>query len=161
MRIPTLFLRDPRTLRVRPEVRPGCEWVLDGEGQATRMYDGIGLLFDGAGWYLSGSRSASGQESWRAVGEDGRLMSWIAEGLGEAQTLIPGTYELCGPDIVGNPEGFAERVLIRHQGLPGLDNVPRSYDSLSDFLRSWPHEGVVWHHPAGKMAKLRSTDFPT
>lgn len=35
-KIPTLLRRDPADMsRVLPEVNPGCEWVLAGEGRAT------------------------------------------------------------------------------------------------------------------------------
>lgn len=52
-KIPTLFRRDPDDMkRVLPEVTPGCEWVLAGEGVATRKYDGtcVGLI-DGE-WFM-------------------------------------------------------------------------------------------------------------
>lgn len=37
-KIPTLFVRDfdNRPAHVLPEVTPGCDWVLAGEGQVTR-----------------------------------------------------------------------------------------------------------------------------
>lgn len=52
-KIPTLFERDWEgdRSRVLPSVAPGCEWVLAGEGVATRKYDGTCLMFDGARWY--------------------------------------------------------------------------------------------------------------
>ena len=43
-KIPTVFQRDPSNPKhVLPEVTPGCEWVLAGEGVPTRKYDGTGL----------------------------------------------------------------------------------------------------------------------
>lgn len=51
-KIPTLFLRDPDDMRrVTREVHPDCKWVLDGEGSATRKYDGtcVALLYTDGG----------------------------------------------------------------------------------------------------------------
>ncbi|GAA0391384.1 hypothetical protein GCM10009530_48340 [Microbispora corallina] len=28
-------------------------------------------------------------------------------------------------------------------------------------LRGWGHEGLVWHHPDGRMAKIEARDFPS
>jgi hypothetical protein len=51
-KIPTLFRRDPDDLKhVLPEVNPGCEWVLAGEGVATRKFDGTCVRFDGKSWW--------------------------------------------------------------------------------------------------------------
>jgi hypothetical protein len=52
-KIPTVFVRDPENRsRVLPEVTPGCEWVLAGEGKATRKYDGTCVMLDDAGqWW--------------------------------------------------------------------------------------------------------------
>jgi hypothetical protein len=44
-KIPTLFKRDENDLKhVTREVNPECQWVLDGEGIATRKYDGMRCL---------------------------------------------------------------------------------------------------------------------
>ena len=51
-KIPTLFVRDEQDRRhVTSEVTPGCEWVLAGEGVATRKYDGTCCMFDGEQWW--------------------------------------------------------------------------------------------------------------
>jgi hypothetical protein len=52
-KIPTLFKRDPEDMRhVSEEVHPDCQWVLDGEGVATRKYDGTCVMLDEAGrWW--------------------------------------------------------------------------------------------------------------
>ena len=52
-KIPTLFVRDDQDRRyVTPEVTPGCEWVLAGEGIARRKYDGTCVMYgaDGRWW---------------------------------------------------------------------------------------------------------------
>lgn len=43
-KIPKLFKFDRDNHRVIDEVTPGCEWVLAGEGVATRKWDGTTVL---------------------------------------------------------------------------------------------------------------------
>ena len=53
-KIPTLFERDFTTLPpvLTDKVTPGCEWVLAGEGIATRKYDGTCVMLDANGsWW--------------------------------------------------------------------------------------------------------------
>jgi hypothetical protein len=51
-KIPTLFVRDENDrAHVTDEVTPGCEWVIAGEGIATRKYDGTCVMFDGENWW--------------------------------------------------------------------------------------------------------------
>ena len=42
-KIETLFKRDAK-FRCINEVNPGCEWVLAGEGEATRKFDGTACM---------------------------------------------------------------------------------------------------------------------
>lgn len=69
-----------------------------------------------------------------------------------------GTYELCGPKVQGNPLNLPRHTLIRH-GSTELPDVPRDFDGLKAFLKDFPHEGVVWHHPDGRMVKIKRKDF--
>jgi Family of unknown function (DUF5565) len=71
----------------------------------------------------------------------------------------PGTYELIGPKINGNPEATPGHELVAHHDAEKLD-VPRDLDALRDWLLAHPHyEGIVWHHPDGRRAKLKHRDF--
>lgn len=38
--------------------------------------------------------------------------------------------------------------------------APRDWEGLREWLRDRPFEGIVWHHPDGRMAKLKRRDFP-
>lgn len=50
-KIPTVFVRNPVDLaHVTRDVTPGCEWVLRGEGRATRKFDGTCVLYDKKPW---------------------------------------------------------------------------------------------------------------
>lgn len=44
---PSVFLRNPENMNeMTREVNPLCQWVLDGEGVATRKYDGNCVMLD-------------------------------------------------------------------------------------------------------------------
>jgi hypothetical protein len=90
-----------------------------------------------------------------------------------------GTYELCGPKVNGNPERFDHHVLIRHDHAQPFPEVQLSLgravgapvEEIRDYLAillTTMHgpggklavvEGIVWHHPDGRMAKLKARDF--
>lgn len=102
-----------------------------------------------------------GQSGFKAMMEEAMLSvgAW----------LEPGTYELCGPKINGNPEGFNKHMLIRH----GSENLPIIPDmrtiapedafpllkELFNKLQADGVEGVVWWGADDKRVKLRVKDF--
>lgn len=69
-----------------------------------------------------------------------------------------GTYELCGPKVQGNPEGLPSHTLIRH-GEMTIGGAPLTFDGIRDFLATQNIEGIVWHHPDGRMVKIKTKDF--
>jgi len=88
--------------------------------------------------------------------------------------LPGGTYELVGPKIQGNPYGLSEHVLWRHGAsvyTAGVNTPPRDFEGLKGWFTrqsyseydalgpNWPCEGVVWHHPDGRMVKIKRRDF--
>lgn len=185
-KIPTLFQRTEDRRYVIDAVTPGCEWVLAGEGVATRKYDGTCVLIRHA-WY-DGPQVAvwcrrevkPGKEPppmFEAISTDevtGKTVGWepyaqsgfaafVEEALGadpDARDWPEGTYELCGPKINGNPEGFAGHVLVRHGAARyALLSKPQGFDELRRALTELSWEGIVWHHPDGRMAKLKRRDF--
>ncbi|GGN33636.1 hypothetical protein FHR83_001594 [Actinoplanes campanulatus] len=175
-KIPTLFQRDPQDRkRVLPEANPVCQWVLDGEGIATRKYDGTCVLLDADGtwWARREVRpSRTRPPGYRPVMTDevtGKTVGWepIAQSAyaryhAEAATSFsgdPGTYELIGEKINGNPEGVRGHALVAHAKADRLD-VPRDLDGLRTWLLAHPKfEGIVWHHPDGRRAKIKYRDF--
>lgn len=66
---------------------------------------------------------------------------------------------MCGPKVQGSPEKFETHVLVRH-GAEMLINVPTTFDGIRDYLASREIEGIVWHHPDGRMVKIKKKDFP-
>lgn len=187
-KIPTLFRRDPDDMRkVLPEITPGCEWVLSGEGTPTRKYDGTCCMFDGEKWWgrrevKPGKQApasfievehdgATGKTvGWEPIEQSG-FAKWHAEVIGGMDEFVDdsdaGTYELCGPKINGNPESFHGHILLRHSEADNLTDLVRTpadrpqqaYEELAAKLREMNYEGIVWHHPDGRMAKLKRRDF--
>jgi hypothetical protein len=186
-KIPSLFQRNYEGDRkVRNEVVPGCEWVLAGEGTATRKWDGMAVLVrlgevfmrydakngrtppknfvpaqpgpDPVNGHWPGWIPAEGPNAKRVL--DG--IAWGIENLFDGGVVPDGTYEVCGPTIGTrhgtNPEGLTETILVPH-GRDVLADCPRDFDGLRDYLMGRSMEGVVWHHPNGAMAKIKKSDF--
>ena len=115
----------------RNEVMPGAEWVLAGEGLATRKHDGTCCMvrdgrlykrYDAKGGKPTPVGFEPAQEpdqrtghwpGWVPVG-DGPDDRWFREAFDASPGIPDGTYELCGPKVQGNPEKCETHVLIRH-----------------------------------------------
>jgi hypothetical protein len=69
-----------------------------------------------------------------------------------------GTWELVGPHFQANPYGLEKDELWAH-GCPFDDPVPRSFAEIREFLQAHAVEGIVWHHPDGRMVKIKAKDF--
>lgn len=180
-KIPTLFVRDENNLRyVTREVHPDCTWVAAGEGVPTRKYDGTCVMRDPEGGWWARREVKPGKErpaEFVAVEHDqttGKLIGWepmsksgwlrwfeqaLEYHIDRFDPLRPGTYELIGPKINGNPERVAEHQLVAHATARQVD-APRDFDQLAAWISGQRIEGVVWHHPDGRMAKIKKRDFP-
>lgn len=161
---------------VRDEIVPGAEWVVAGEGVATHKWDGTsclirdGLMFKRYDAKPGRTPPPKFERSGDPDPVTGRVQGWVPVGDGpenrwhrEAYLADPdlpnGTYELIGPKVQGNPYHLDQHKLIRHGGLE-MPGFPRTYDEI----RSWFEcqlnlEGVVWHHPDGRMVKVKAKDF--
>lgn len=180
-KIPTLFARDPDDMRhVTRHVNPEAKWVLDGEGIATRKYDGTCVMLDEDGtWWARrevkpGKSFPPGYREEEADPNTGKTVGWepieqspFVKPWQEALSATtvdpaPGTYELCGPKVNGNPERYPHHVLVSHARADWITSDVRDYDALRDLLTDpdWTAEGIVWHHEGGRMAKLKRRDFP-
>lgn len=178
-KIPTIYVRDWDGDRryVTREQHPDCAWVFAGEGIATRKYDGTCVKFDGERWWArrevkEGKTPPPGWVPLSYDSETGKTVGWEpieqssfakfhAEALGHLDEIEPGTYELIGPKINGNPEGATQHELVFHDATVIFTDapVPLDYDGLAAWLQSHPYEGIVWHHPDGRMAKLKRRDM--
>lgn len=162
---------------VRNEVVPGAEWVLAGEGIATRKWDGTCCRIEGGQLYKrydakNGKKPPEGfipaqdpdpvtghWPGWLKVDDEAKEDKWFREGFANADIneLFDGTYELIGPRINGNPEGKLTHHLVPH-GDEILD-APRTFDDLREWFKTQDIEGIVWHHPDGRMVKIKKKDF--
>lgn len=164
---------------VRDEVVPGAEWVLAGERVATRKWDGTCVLIEDGMMFKryevkkgkAAPRDFAPAESadpvtgktqgWLPVG-DGPEDRWHREALANNDATPAdypdGTYELVGPKIQGNPDGFQAHTLVRH-GYATEPNAPRTYDELKQWFAERDIEGVVWHRDNGDMVKIKAKDF--
>lgn len=176
-KIPTIFLRDfVRSLgSLTDEQNSECAWVFAGEGIATRKLDGTccmirdGKLFkrrevkDGDPvppvFETVEIDTVTGKGvGWVPVG-DGPEDRWHREAFQDWQDN--GTYELIGPKVQGNPEGMPDHRLISHDAVDLMIDVPieRTFVGIKWFLEHNDMEGIVFHHPDGRMAKIKGRDF--
>ena len=177
-KIISLFQRNYEGDRlVRDEVVPGAEWVLAGEGTATRKWDGTSCLVRDGRLYKRYDAKVSKAPphdfeaaqpepdpvtghwpGWVPVG-DGPADRWHREAWAAAGGALPdGTYELVGPKVQGNPERRAAHALVPH-GKEVLADAPRDFAGLRAYLAARDIEGIVWHHPDGRAVKLKRKDF--
>lgn len=174
-KIPSLFKRDYEGNRqIYNEVVEGCQWVLNGEGTPTIKYDGTACMVRDYILYkrydVKGNRKPpDGWEpcepapnehtghwpGWVPV-SDGSEDQWFREAF--TGTEGNGTYELVGPKVQGNPYGLIYHYLWRH-GDKIIEGDPRTFEDIRSFLDEMWMEGIVWHHPDGRMAKIKRRDF--
>ncbi len=178
---PGVFQRDHETGLIRDEVTPGCEWVQAGEGIASHKWDGTACLVRNGKLYKRydakrGKTPPPGFEpceaapdehtghfpGWLPVG-DGPEDKWFREAWRDATIFDgpgpdDGTYELIGPKINGNPERLEAHEFERHGALVYPD-CPRTFEGLRTWLAEREMEGVVFHHPDGRRAKVKARDF--
>ena len=174
-KIPTIFERDwsvkGNPLTTKPN--PVCAWVFRGEGVATRKYDGTSCLVEnGKLWRRRElQKNDPVPASFRVVDrsdETGKTVGWIPVGDGpedryHREAFVgdepDGTYELLGPKVQGNPEGSKTHYLMAHAAAESYEDAPRTFDVLKAWLAGRDIEGLVWHHPDGRMAKIKLRDF--
>jgi hypothetical protein len=176
-KIPCLFQRDfsdrrsPMLLR---DVTLGCEWVLAGEGTATVKHDGTACAVISGKLYARLDCKRGKTPPPGAIPCDdspdpvtGHWPHWVLADRPEhvyireaaaGKELADGTYEACGPKINGNRMGLSEHVLTLH-GVVEIRDEPRDFDGLRDWLKETAVEGLVFHHPDGRMAKIRRDDY--
>ena len=177
-KIPTIFERDWNgdRSRVVDVINPKAQWVFDGLGWPTQKLDGTSCMIKDHQLYKR--REMRKDETPPADfiladhdDETGKTVGWVpvtnaAEdqwhrlAFGFPAGKEDGTYELVGPKVQGNPEGYASHQLVNHlaSGLL-LDAVPLTFDGLKAWLSEHNVEGIVWHLDDGRMAKIKVRDF--
>jgi len=175
-KIISLFKRDYEGTRlVYDEVVPGAQWVLRGEGQATRKWDGTccmvrdGVLFKRYTVKKERTPPASfkaatepdpntgKQEGWVVVSADDPGDKWHLDAW-QKEMFPNGTYELVGPKVQGGVEGVDSHRLLLH-GATAVPDMYRGFEEIKAYLDGGGIEGIVWHHPDGRMVKIKARDF--
>jgi len=130
------------------------------------------------GWYVDTDEYAA-EDKWILVAARGTDVSGWPDGEHPCEAL--------GPRIQGNPLGLEQPLCVpfnfapagsaasdparggpSHGGrVPAYDEVPRAFVELREFLADLdsrfapghPAEGIVFHHPDGRRAKIKRRDF--
>lgn len=178
-KIPTLFVRDMSNRgQITREHHAEVYWAVAGEGVATRKYDGTAaLVSDGRlfkrhsvkpgkdtppDFWLAEFDPATGiGVGWVPVTVDLKENKRFLECLDDQplSSLRDGTYELVGPKVNGNPEDIGAHELVFHGDAEQYTDVPTGFDELREWLTGRDIEGLVWHHPDGRMAKIKLKDY--
>jgi hypothetical protein len=148
---------------VRDELVKEAEWVQNGEGTATRKYDGTCCLIREGKLFKryevkrgktpppnfepanEVDPNTGKQQGWVPVGE-GTEDQWHREAFERLECRDDGTYELMGPKVQGNLEGYREHVLLAHADAATIEDCPRTFNELRDYLADGAIEGV-WPAP--------------
>lgn len=178
-KIPTIFERDWTGNRalVTDTPNPDADWVFAGEGEATIKWDGSSVLMRVGEMFKRYEVKAGKtpppdfrpadevdpetgkQAGWVPVDLTDPADQWHVEALAATIGLPDGTYELVGPKVQGNPYGLKHHELWRHGSFVADLSGPVSFDSVRIWLIVNHEEGIVWHHPDGRMAKIKARDF--
>ena len=181
-KIPTLFKRDfTKHGEIYDEYSDGTDWVLRGEGVATRKYDGTSVLIRDHKMYKRyelrpGKTAPADFEQVDYDETTGKAVGWVQVGWGaedkwfreaiehhganpDKVELSDGTYELLGPKVQGNPEHASEHYLQPHWLAESYPDVPTGFEELKALLSDKDIEGLVWHHPDGRMVKIKKKDY--
>lgn len=157
-------------------VTPGCEWVIAGEGIASRKRDGTAcMVLDGKLYKRYDAKNGKPAPSdgipcepspdpvtghwphWVPVKQDDPASKWHAAAWCEViQPLSDGTYELCGPHF-SPAEALESDVFFQHGSEKII--VDRSFEGIKAYLTEHNIEGIVFAHPDGRMVKIRRDDY--
>ena len=180
-KIPSRFQRNyDGDRQVRDEAVPGSEWVLAGEGIATVKWDGTACMVRDGALFKRYDRKKNKKgnmkpapDGWEACEPEpnehtGHWPGWVPVGDGsedkhlravDVTHLSDGTYELVGPKFQGNPHKYKQSTLIRH-GNHQLVVTLCTFEKIQTYLADDQSiEGIVWHHPDGRMVKIKRRDF--
>jgi hypothetical protein len=171
------------------EINPACQWVVNGEGIATRKWDGTSCAVINGQIHARYDAKTTGKKkrippagAIACCDPDsvtGHWPHWIPAIRPDDQYIREAfkntyldcdiekiefqTFEAIGPKINGNNEKAIDHIVFEHglHRLRTLDSSPgvRSLICLKKFLEITNIEGVVFHHFDGRMAKIRRVDF--
>ena len=184
-KISTLYKKDPNDLgRVINELVPENNWVINGDGIATRKFDGTATAIINSELYRrydckidketgeykklipigaipcqSPDKLSGHHPHWIKCNRNNPTDKYHFKAFDELQNKVDGTYELCGEKVQRNPEKIEGYKLINH-GCEILDISDYSFENLKKYLTITDIEGIVFHNKNdGRMCKIRKDDF--
>jgi hypothetical protein len=185
-KIPTILERDlVHPGRVTNQPNPKATWVFAGHGTATRKYDGTCVMLDSAmAWWarrevrdgrptpegyvpVSHDPATGKTVGWEPLGGEhpyhGQLLDAIRHDTRTFSQWKPGTFELIGPKVQGNPESERNHRLVAHADADVIELPARDVLTIAtcvvELAEKFGYEGIVFHHPDGRMAKIKAKDF--
>ncbi len=174
-KIPTIFKRNPENMsELLDEPHPDCLWVFNGEGVATKKYDGTCVKVENGKYFKrrevkEGKSAPDGFIEEQRDENTGKRVGWVPVDSASKEDrwhraafdfrISDGTYELVGPKVQGNPEGYGDHCLVSHSLAVEYDDVPRNMAGIKMWLLGRDIEGLVFHHPDGRMGKIKKRDF--
>lgn len=169
--------KDGNIVRCLNEVESECEWVLRGEGYATEKIDGACcLILDGKIYrrfdYKKGRKlplnAIPCQEKadeitghfphWVLCTPNDPIAKYYIQTFEKQKDLLNGTYEIIGKHFNSNPYNLDYDILEKH-GKRRLENVPRNYEGIKEYLKNNYIEGIVFYRENGQMCKIKRRDF--
>lgn len=178
-KIPTLFERefiDFHTVITLPEVTPGFEWVLNGEGVATVKVDGsCCAIIDGKFFKRYDCKKGKNPPEgfipccepdtitghwpgWMLCDRQNPADKWFWKAY---DTMLinkeDGTYEAVGPHFQGNPYNMFDDLLEKHGEI--VVEVERSFEGIRKYLEDNCIEGLVFWKDGSPQCKIKRSDF--
>jgi hypothetical protein len=184
-KISTLFKKNPDDLGlVINEVNPENEWVLKGEGIATRKWDGIATEIMGGEIFrrydVKKGRTApvgaipcqepdeitGHHPHWVKCDRNNPADKYFFIAFDKLVDKVDGTYELISDNFQGrhskkNPENISGHCLIKH-GTETFELPDLSFEGIKSFICDPENdiEGIVFHHKTdGRMCKIKKSNY--
>jgi hypothetical protein len=154
------------------KINEKSSWALT-EGIATRKFDGTSCAIIEGKLYKRFDKKKGrvlpkgGVECCKADKKTGHHPHWVPclpddkhhwEAFEKLEEIKDGTFELCGPKIQKNKEQIEGHCLIEH-GRDIVEVKDRTFEGIKRLLEEVDMEGFVFHHPDGRMCKIRKKDF--
>ena len=184
-KIPCLFAVDHVKHVTTTDINPKSAWVFTEAAVPTYKKDGTNVTVLHTGDVMIRRMVGAGKKppagyieaeldpiTGRSFGVEPVAASGFAKMFAEAaegRTLAPGTYELCGPKLNGNPEKLNRHELLAHAAevaveIPDMTTIDPAdawtvLEPIFADFKARGVEGVVWAGADGKRAKLRTKDF--
>jgi hypothetical protein len=177
-KIPTLFERkfdNHRIVGITDKVTAGCEWVLEGKGDATIKIDGSCTAIINGEFYKrydarKGKKAPEGaipccepdavtghHPHWVKVDENNPSDKWFVNAYKNTPNIADGTYEAIGVHFQGNPYKLVEDMLVPHG--KAIVYIPRTFEGIKQYLTEHYIEGIVFWLDGEPRCKIKRSDF--